>query len=202
MHKRSNGRYIDSDIIQTAAASARGNFHDRPDGKVYYTSYANSASPSSYSFFENQINAYGLSQTKSITDVYNTCKVSSTSGSITTASSSNSTSIGKYGRREGTRSTELATQAAIDAQADDFLAIRDTARWRLGAITIDLANDNLDDEDRSTLYGTRTNSFYTFTLPTQFGGAVDTVVDNWSWSFSRGMAQIQISTSLFTDLHP
>ena len=202
MHKRSNGTYIDSDVCQTAAASARGNLHDRPDGKLYYSTFASSASPSFYSLAREAITAYGLSSRKSITDVYNKCFVTTTNTALTTGSSSDTASANAYGRREGTRSTELASQALINSQAADFLSVRNAPKYRPGNIVIDLANTNLDAQDRSTLYGTRTNYPLNFDLPTQFGGTLDVLVDNWSWSFSRGMTNLQMQVSLFTDLHP
>ena len=202
MHKRTNGTYNDWDVIDSASRSARGNFHDRPNGRIYYASYASSASPSFYPITMDRITAPGLSASKSITDVYNLCKVNSTNTSITSGSAADATSRTAFGRRQGDRETELQTQTEVDNQAADFLKIRKSPKLRAMSIVIDLANTNLDDEDRSTLYDTRTNSPYSFDLDYRLGGGGDSYTNNWSWEFSRGMARITINPCEATDLHP
>jgi len=202
MHKRSNGNYTDWDIASTAANTGRGNLHDRPNGKVYYNSYASSTSPSFYTLAAVDINASGLSAHKSITDIYNKTSVSSTNQSINTATSTFSTSQLAYGYRDGSRSTEAQLQTELNDQAADFNLIRRSPKWRFGAVTIDMANQNLDDADRTQLFSTRTNTAYNIAFPTQLGGATECLTDNWSWSFSPGMSTLTLGLCPFTDLHP
>ena len=202
MHKRSNGYYTDWDIASTAANTGRGNLHDRPNGKVYYSSFASSTSPSFYALTGDVLTATGLSARKSITDIYNKTSVSSTNQSINTATSTFSTSQLAYGYREGSRSTEAQLQTELDNQADDFNLIRRSPKWRFGTVTIDLANQYLEDADRTQLFSTRTNTAYLPTFPTQLGGATQCLTDNWSWSFSPGMSTLTLGLCPFTDLHP
>lgn len=201
MHQRPHGTYLDSDVIQTAASSCRANWHDRADGKVYYQTFANSVSPTYYPLSTNAINLYSINATKSIRDVYNKTNVTTTNVAIDTGTAANTTSRNQYGRRTGERSTELAVQASVNLQATDFLEIRRQPKWRFGTFTINLLNPDLDDEDRSTLYATRTNTAYECNFGTVFG-LIDGLVDNWEWSFSRNQATISIQVCEYSDLHP
>ena len=202
MHKRSAGTYYDYDIATSAASSARGNLHDRPDGKIYYTTFSASSSPTFYSLGTSVIMADGLSAQKSITEIVNTALVTSTNNAITTATASDTTSQNAFGRRRGTKDTEADVQATIDGQATDYLAARKSPKWRYGSIVIDLASPNLTDADRQQLYTTRTNTAYSIAFPTQLGGTTNVLVDNWSWSFTRGRSTLTMQVCPFTDLHP
>ena len=209
MHKRSAGTYYDYDVATTAAISARANLHDRPDGKIYYTTYAASTSPTWYSLSADKVMAGGLSASKSITEIVNTAIVTTTNVSISSGTASDTTSQNSFGRRRGTKATEAAVQATecdvqttVDNQAADYLAARKSPKWRYGAVTIDLASSNLTDADRQQLYLTRTNSPYTIAFPTQLGGTTNVLVDNWQWSFTRGRTTLTMQVCPFTDLHP
>lgn len=201
MHKRVNGTYVDSDVIYSAASSCRANFHDRPDGKIYYSTFASTVTPTYFSLSEELFTINSLSATKSIRDVYNKTNVTTTNVAVSTGTAADTTSRNKYGRRAGDRDTELAVQASIDLQATDFLAIRKNPKFRMDAVQINLANTNLDDEMRSALYKTRTNTPYEINFGTLFG-TDQYFVDNWGWSFSRGNSTIAFQVCEYADLHP
>ena len=201
MHKRTNGTYVDTDVIQTAATSCRANWHDRPDGKVYYQTFANSVSPTYFSLSEEMFTLNSLSATKSIRDVYNKTNVTTTNTAVNTGTAADTTSRNKYGRRAGNRDTELNSQASIDLQANDFLAIRKDPKFRMDTVQINLANNNLDNEIRSELYKTRTNKPYEIAFGTLFGTR-QCLVDNWAWAFSRGNTTIALQVCDYEDLHP
>ena len=201
MHKRSNGTYVDSDVIQTAATSCRANWHDRPDGKAYYSTFASTVTPTYFTLSEELFTLNSLSATKSIRDVYNKTNVTTTNAAASTGTAADTTSRNKYGRRAGNRDTELNVQASIDLQANDFLAIRKDPKFRMDAVQINLANSLMDDEMRSALYKTRTNTPYEISFGTLFGSG-QYFVDNWNWSFSRGNSTITFQVCEYADLHP
>ncbi len=201
MHQRAHGTYLDADICFSAARSTRANLHDRPDGKLYYTPFSVTVSPTNYQLEAEHFVMNSLSATKSIKDVYNKTNVTTTNSAVSTGTAANTASRNKYGRRAGTRDTELAVQASINLQATDFLDVRKTPIFRMNAVQINLANTRLGDVDRNALYKTRTNSAYQIDFGTLFG-EVPYFVDNWEWSFSRGNSTITFQVCEQIDLHP
>lgn len=201
MYPRANGTYLDSDVCFSAARSTRANFHDRPDGKIYYTPFSVTADPTNYHLASDAFVMNSLSATKSIKDVYNKTNITTTNSFVTTGTAANTASRNKYGRRAGTRDTELAVQASINLQATDFLDVRKTPIFRMNSVQINLANTRIDDVDRNALYKTRTNSAYQINFGELFGH-VPYFVDNWEWFFSRGNSTITMQVCEQTDLHP
>lgn len=210
LHRRNGGvngaKYFDYDVIESAATSARGCFHDRADGKVYYNNYANTLQTSLGQLFENHIIGNGVNSTRSITDVYTVCVVESTNQGLTAAqSSSTGGQIGLYGKRFGFRSTECQSQIEIDNQADAFLISRQNPRWRPSSITVDMGLIDVDDADEklwlNRLFNVRTNSRMSLPFPVALGGVMDCLLDNWNWSFSRGRMFLEMQLSNVLDTH-
>ena len=205
LHKRSAGIYTDSELIQSAANSARGLFFDRGDGKVNYFNYTNSGQTTfGATLYPKHLIASGFSTTKSITDVSNAIHVTTTNGSLSDAVTSNTTSQAAIGYRYGERNTECNVLADMTTQATDFRLGRSLLRWRPEAFVIDVTNADLDDVNRDYLLRTRTCSYISLQdLPTNWGGPVmGLLVDNWAWRFSRGRAELTIGASLLEDTHP
>jgi hypothetical protein len=187
----------------SAATSARGCVHDRADGKAYYNSYAQTLQATNGTIESAHIIGNGLTAKRSITDVYTVCVVTSTNASNSDQQDSSTTGqIGDYGKRYAYRTTELQVQAEQLAQAKAFLISRQNPRWNPDAITVDLGL--IDTTTYGTwlakYFGVRTNSRFTVPLPAPLGGSIDSLLDNWTWSFTRGrmFLTMQLSNALYT----
>jgi len=103
---------------------------------------------------------------------------------------------------ERNRTTELQVQAEQLAQEKAFLISRQNPRWNPDAITVDLGL--IDTTTYGTwlakYFGVRTNSRFTVPLPAPLGGSIDSLLDNWTWSFTRGrmFLTMQLSNALYT----
>ena len=205
IEKRAAGTYIDSELIESAAQTGRGCFHDRSDGKVYYNNFANTLQASQGTIDPYLMVAGGLQVNRSITDIVNAIHVTTTA-SLTDATAASSTSQSNYGYRYGSRDTECAVKTDMTAQANDFLTARANPRWRPGEITIDMGLITSAPTGNASSYPVylpiRTNTRYTIPLPTSMGGDLDCLVDNWNWSFSRGRMFLTMQLSLVADTHP
>lgn len=203
LHKRAAGTYLSADIIESAATSARGCVHDRADGKVYYNNYTQTLQATNGTIETEHIIGNGLTARRSITDVYTVCVVTSTNAANSDQQdSSTGGQIGNYGKRFGYRTTELQTDVVMLSQATAFLTSRQNPRWNPDAITIDLGL--IDTTTYGTwlakYFGVRTNSRFNVPLPAPLGGNIDSLLDNWNWSFTRGrmFLEMQLSTALYT----
>lgn len=209
LHRRNGGaaaKYFDYDVIESAATSGRGCFHDRSDGKVYYNSYAQTLQASLGTIYESHVSATALNATRSVTDIYTVCIVESTNQALTDAqNSSTGGQIGLYGKRFGFRSTECQSQIEIDNQATAFLISRQNPRWRPSAITVDLGVIDVavtaQAEWLAKFFGVRTNSRMSIPFPAPLGGTTDCLLDNWNWSFSRGRMFLEMQLSNVLDTH-
>jgi hypothetical protein len=199
LHDMGDGILISADLVNTAAQSARGIFQDRPDGLIYYNSYAGTTVTSFAGYDLNMINAPGISISKSVTNVYNAIHVTSPAGSDGTAG--DVTSQNSFTYRYGTRDTYIQHLADRTAQATAFLALRKNPKLRPDRITLSLENPNITDAQRADLFATRTNTGMAFNLPTAMGGTLTTTVDNWAWSFGRGRGLLTLGVSLYSDTH-
>jgi len=204
LHKRSAGIYTDLEVIQSAANSSRGVFFDRGDGKVNYFNFANAGLTSFPAVIQpEQLIASGIRTTKSITDVSNAIHVTTTNASLSDAVTSNTSSINSIGYRYGERATECNTSTDMSTQATAFNSGRSVLRWRPETFTVDMSATTLSDYNRDLLLRLRTSSYVQlWGLPSAWGGDLDLLVDNWSWQFSRGRAELTIGASLYTDTHP
>ena len=203
IHKRAAGTYIDAELIESAATTGRGCFHDRADGKVYYNSYAQTLQASLGTIDPYLLVAGGLQVNRSITDIVNAIHVTTTDASLHDSTSSSSTSQSNYGYRYGERNTECDVQTDMDAQATAFLSARANPRWRPGEVVVDMGLIQTADSSSYPVYlPVRTNARYTIPLPAAMGGNLDCLVDNWAWTFSRGRMFLTMQLSLVLDTHP
>lgn len=206
IHKRAADQYVDNDLIQSAAQTGRGCFHDRADGKVYYNNFANTLPSSPQYISEAHIMADSVSVTRSITDIYNAIHVTTTDASIsdsTASSSGTGSSQDKYGYRYGSRDTECDVKTDMNTQASAFLSARANPRWRPSSIRIDLGLIETTELQFLPMYlPVRTNTRWVLPLPSALGGNLDCLVDNWAWTFSRNRMYLDVQLSLVLDTHP
>jgi hypothetical protein len=203
IHKRAAGTYIDAELITSAAQTGRGCFHDRADGKVYYNNYANTLPSSAQYINESHIIGNGVTVVRSLTSIVNAIHITTTDASSNDATSFSSTSQSSYGYRYGSRDTECDVSTDMDNQATDFLAARKNPRWRPQAFTIDLGLVETTELQYLPMYlPVRTNTRWVIPLPSQMGGDLDCLVDNWAWRFSRGRLELDLQMSLVSETHP
>jgi hypothetical protein len=137
------------DVIRDAASSAGGTFYDRADGTIWYDRRADRNDRSAFSLSTSDLDS-SVSFTRSITAIGNSVTVARPG---TDATASDSTSIGKFGKRAGSRNTRLNSLTDAQTLANSFIAGFKSPVWRPDNISCTLTNPDMTDATRANLLG-------------------------------------------------
>ena len=184
------------DVIRLAAQSAGGVFYDRADGSIWYDRRADRTSRTAFSLSTSDINA-DIAFTRSITDIGNSIVVARPS---TDATASDTTSISKFGERQGTRDTRLNSLTDAQTLANAYLAARKSPVWRPDVVSCTLTGPDMTDTTRANLLGVFCGSKVTIPVPSQIGGGTATYfVENFTWTLGVGYLNVSLGLAPTAD---
>ena len=184
------------DVIREAAQSAGGVFYDLPTGVIYYDRRADRNNRSAFSLSTSDIDS-SISFTRSLTAIGNSITVARPG---TDATASDSTSIGKFGKRYGVRDTRLNSLTDAQTLANSFIAGFKSPVWRPDNISCTLTNPDMTDATRANLLGVFCGSKVTIPLPTELGGGTATYfVENFTWTTAVGYLNVSLGLAPIND---
>jgi hypothetical protein len=177
------------DIIRYTADSAGGVFYEKADGTIYYDRRVDRANRSAITLTNDDIMS-DITFTKSITAIGNDCTVQLVSG---TRSASDSTSVGKFGKRAGTRSTRLQNTSDALTLAQTYIAAFKSPVWRPNTVTLSLHNPNMTNTVRSQIAQVFCGTKVTIPIPSDIGSGTDTYfVENFTLQTGKGTLDVSL----------
>lgn len=184
------------DEVRLVAQSAGGVFYDRADGSIWYDRRADRTSRTAFTLTSSDINS-DISFTRSLTAIGNSITVQRPG---TDATASDTTSISKFGERDGTRVTRLHLLADAQTLANDYITARKSPVWRPDNVSCTLTNSDMSDTTRTNLLGVFCGSKVTIPIPTELGGGTATYfVENFTWQLSVGTLTVSLGLSAPND---
>ena len=184
------------DVIRYTASSAGGVFYERANGDVYYDRRADRNSRSAFTLSASDIDS-GVSFTKSITAIGNSITVARTG---TDATASDSTSISKFGKRDGIRDTRLHVLSEAQTIANSFIAGFKSPVWRPDVISCNLSNPDMTNTTRANLLDVFCGSKVTIPIPSEIGGGTGTYfVENFMWTLGVGTLTVTLGLAPTND---
>ena len=184
------------DVIRYTAQSAGGVFYDRADGSIWYDRRADRNSRSAFTLATNDIDA-SVSFTRSLTAIGNSVTVSRTG---TDATASDSTSIGKFGKRHGIRDTRIHNLTDAQTLANSFIAGFKSPVWRPDNISCTLTSPDMTDTTRANLLDVFCGSKVTIPVPSEIGGGTATYfVENFTWTVGVGYLNVSLGLAPTND---
>jgi hypothetical protein len=184
------------DEIRASASSAGGVFYDRADGTIWYDRRSDRSSRSAFTLTASDIDS-SIAFTRSITAIGNDVTVIRNG---TDAKASDSTSIGKFGRRTGERNTRLHNLTDAQTLANSFIAGFKSPVWRPEAVSCTLTSPDMSDTTRINLLGVFCGSKVTIPVPSQLGGGTATYfVENFTWTTGVGYLNVSLGLAPTND---
>jgi hypothetical protein len=184
------------DVIREAAQSAGGVFYDLPTGDIYYDRRADRNSRSAFSLSTSDIDS-SISFTRSLTAIGNSITVARPG---TDATASDSTSIGKFGKRYGVRDTRLNSVTDAQTLANSYIAGFKSPVWRPDNVSCTLTSPDMTDATRANLLGIFCGSKVTIPLPSEIGGGTATYfVENFTWTTGVGYLNVSLGLAPTND---
>jgi hypothetical protein len=110
----------------------------------------------------------------------------------------NDASVEQFGLVEDIRNTLLVTQTEAEEQAARFVALRGSPNLNLDSITLNLVNDNIDNDTRDLLLGVSMDTLLVVTgLPEGItaDGFFEGFVEGWTWTVSKGSLELEMKVS-------
>jgi len=184
------------DVIRYTASSAGGVFYDRADGSIWYDRRSDRNNRSAFTLTNDDIDS-SISFTRSITAIGNDVKIIRTG---TDATASDSTSIGKFGKRHGERDTRIHNLSDAQTLANSFIAGFKSPVWRPDTVSCTLTNPQMSDATRANLLGVFCGSKVTIPVPSEIGGGTDTYfVENFTWTVDVGYLNVSLGLAPTND---
>ena len=184
------------DVIRYTASSAGGVFYDRADGSIWYDRRADRSSRSAFTLANSDLDS-SIAFTRSITAIGNSVTVTRTG---TDAKASDSTSIGKFGKRAGSRDTRIHNLSDAQTLANSFIAGFKSPVWRPDSVSCTLTNPDMTDATRANLLGVFCGSKVTIPVPSQIGGGTATYfVENFTWTTGVGYLNVSLGLAPTND---
>jgi len=177
------------DIIRYTADSAGGVFYEKADGTIYYDRRVDRQNRTAITLTNDDIMS-NIAFNKSITAIGNDCSVKWVSG---TRTASDSTSIGKFGKRAGTRDTRLQNTADALTIAQTYIAAFKSPVWRPNDVTLSLHNPNMTNTIRSQIAQVFCGTKVTIPIPSDIGTGTDTYfVENFTLQTGKGTFDVSL----------
>jgi len=177
------------DIIRYTADSAGGVFYEKADGTICYDRRVDRQNRTTITLTNDDIMS-NISFNKSITAIGNDCSVKWVSG---TRTASDSTSIGKFGKRAGTRDTRLQNTADALTIAQTYIAAFKSPVWRPNDVTLSLHNPNMTNTIRSQIAQVFCGTKVTIPIPSDIGTGTDTYfVENFTLQTGKGTFDVSL----------
>ena len=184
------------DAIRYTASSAGGVFYDRANGTIWYDRRSDRNSRSAFTLTTDDIDS-SIAFTRSITAIGNDVKIIRTG---TDATASDSTSIGKFGRRYGERDTRIHNLSDAQTLANSFIAGFKSPVWRPDTVSCTLTNPQMSDATRANLLGVFCGSKVTIPVPSYIGGGTATYfVENFTWTVDVGYLNVSLGLAPTND---
>jgi hypothetical protein len=184
------------DVIRYTAQSAGGVFYERSNGNVYYDRRVDRQNRTAIVLTNDDIIS-DISFTKSITAIANDATVVRTG---TDATASDSTSIGKFGKRSGSRDTRLHLLTDAQTIADSLIAAFKSPVWRPDTVTVSLQNPAMTDSVRSAIATVFCGSKITIPIPSDIGSGTATYyVENFTLQAGRGTLDVSLGLAPVAD---
>jgi hypothetical protein len=177
------------DIIRYTADSAGGVFYEKADGTICYDRRVDRQNRTAITLTNDDIMS-NISFNKSITAIGNDCSVKWVGG---TRTASDSTSIGKFGKRAGTRDTRLQNTADALTIAQTYISAFKSPVWRPNDVTLSLHNPNMTDTIRSQIAQVFCGTKVTIPIPSDIGTGTDTYfVENFTLQTGKGTFDVSL----------
>jgi hypothetical protein len=184
------------DVIRYTAQSAGGVFYERSNGDIYYDRRVDRQNRTAIVLANTDIMS-DISFTKSITAIANDATVTR---SGTDATASDSTSIGKFGKRAGTRDTRLHLLTDAQTIANSFISAFKSPVWRPDTVTVSLQNPNMTDSVRSAIATVFCGSKVTIPIPSDIGSGTATYyVENFTLQLGKGTLDVSLGLAPVAD---
>jgi len=177
------------DVIRYTANCAGGVFYERSNGDIYYDRRVDRQNRTTITLTSDYINS-DLTFTKSITAIGNDITIIRTG---TDQTASDSTSIGKFGKRSGSRDTRLHDASAALTLAQTFISGFKSPVWRPDAVRINLHNPALTNTIRTSLATVFCGTKITMPIPSPIGSGTATYfVENFTLQLGRGTFDVTL----------
>jgi hypothetical protein len=184
------------DVVRGCAQSAGGTVYELATGDIYYDRRIDRSNRTAFSLSTSDIDS-SVSFTRSLTAIGNACIVARVG---TDGSASDTTSIGKFGRRQGTRDTRLNSVTDANTLASAYVAAFKSPVWRPDNISCTLTNPGMSDATRANLLGVFCGSKVTIPVPSELGGGTATYfVENFTWTTGVGYLNVSLGLAPTAD---
>jgi hypothetical protein len=185
------------DVVRGCAQSAGGTVYERANGDIYYDRRVDRTNRTAFSLSNSDIDS-SVSFTRSLTAIGNACIIARVG---TDGSASDTTSIGKFGRRQGTRDTRLNSVTDANNLASSYVDAFKSPVWRPDNISCTLTNPDMSDTTRANLLNVFCGSKVTLSsLPAEVGGGSATYfVENFTWTTGVGYLNVSLGLAPTAD---